>query len=151
MKNIQLVPIALSGHPERANLELPDEAKAICSQLPSYYDRMDYFPPWIWYLAVEESTVLGTCAFKTPPRDNKVEIAYYTFGKNVGQGVATLMVTKLIEIAQKKKPGIIVYAQTLPKENASTKVLTKLNFTHIGMVKHPTDGDVWEWHLLPIA
>jgi [ribosomal protein S5]-alanine N-acetyltransferase len=55
---------------------------------------------------------------------------------------------QLIELARKTDPSVRVTAQTLPTENASTRVLQKLGFTRIGEVNHPEDGLVWEWHLL---
>jgi hypothetical protein len=39
-----------------------------------------------------------------------------------------------------------VKAQTLPRSNASTRVLEKLEFELSGSVIHPEDGEVWEWH-----
>jgi hypothetical protein len=41
----------------------------------------------------------------------------------------------------------MVFAQTLPEENASTAILKKLGFTLVGSVQHPDDGTVWEWEL----
>ena len=38
-----------------------------------------------------------------------------------------------------------VRAHTLPQPSASTRVLTKCGFRHIGAVIDPEDGLVWRW------
>ena len=97
-------------------------------------------------LAGESGVFVGTCAFKTPPNEEGVEIAYFTFPEHEGRGVATRMAKRLVEIAEIEgvRP---VRAQTLPEENASTSILKKLGFKCVGPVQHPEDGTVWEWRL----
>jgi RimJ/RimL family protein N-acetyltransferase len=75
-----------------------------------------------------------------------VEIAYFTFPGNEGRGIATRMASELVAIARQN--GVrAVKAQTLPRENASTRILEKLGFSKAGSVRHPEDGEVWEWRL----
>ncbi|MCB0195351.1 MAG: GNAT family N-acetyltransferase [Anaerolineae bacterium] len=128
-------------------LELSAPAKDICSSLAALYQMKGYVFPWIGYFAEENGQTVGTCAFKEPPADNRVEIAYFTFPENEGKGIATRMASSLIAIAKQHEPDITVFAQTLPKENASTAILRKLGFKHLGTVDHPEDGAVWEWEL----
>jgi RimJ/RimL family protein N-acetyltransferase len=101
------------------------------------------------HIAVENDVPLGTCAFKSPPVDNRVEIAYGTLPGCEGNGVATAMATELVRIAWQEKAGLTIFAQTLPEENASTAILKKLGFRPVGTVEHPADGLVWEWELPP--
>lgn len=111
------------------------------------YRAVGYEPPWVGYLAFENGTCVGSCGFKSPPQINRVEIAYFTFPGHESRGIATRMASELIRIALEKTPTLIVAAQTLPEENASTSVLKKLQFRCVGALTHPEDGLVWEWHL----
>jgi [ribosomal protein S5]-alanine N-acetyltransferase len=98
-------------------------------------------------LALENGACVGACGFKSPPQNNRVEIAYFTLPGHESRGVATRMAAELIRLALEELPDVIVAAQTLPEENASTSVLKKLRFQLVGTVEHPEDGLVWEWQL----
>jgi len=111
------------------------------------YGRVGFQPPWICYLAFEAGRCVGTCGFTSPPRDNRVEIAYFTFPENEARGVATRMASELIKIARKSLPDLVITAHTLPKQGASTAVLRKLGFAHVATREHPEDGTIWEWQL----
>ena len=113
------------------------------------YRTVGYEPPWVGYLAFEDDECVGTCGFKAPPQLNRVEIAYFTFPEYESRGIATRMASELIHIALEKSPAMTVTAQTLPEENASTTILKKLQFRWVGVLEHPEDGLVWEWHLKP--
>jgi RimJ/RimL family protein N-acetyltransferase len=43
------------------------------------------------YLVLENDTIVGTYAFRSPPRNGEVEIAYFTFPEFEGRGFATEM------------------------------------------------------------
>lgn len=109
------------------------------------YSLSGYNPPWLGYLAYWDGECVGTCAFKSLPQGNRVEIAYFTFPKCEGRGIATRMVEMLLSIAHETSPSVSVLAQTLPTANASTRILEKLGFTKIRDFDHPEDGLVWEW------
>lgn len=111
------------------------------------YKAVGYEPPWVGYLAFENDSCVGTCGFKSPPENNRVEIAYFTFPGHESRGVATQMASALIRMATDSMPGVTVAAQTLPEENASTSILKKLQFRFLGSIEHPEDGLVWEWQL----
>ena len=132
----------LPGH-----IALDDFLKMVLEQTLSWYERVGFAPPWVGYLALESGQVVGVCGFKTAPLESRVEIAYGTVPGHEGQGVATRMARELIRIAEAEDPKVIVFAQTLPQENASTSILKKLGFQCIGSVQHPEDGTVWEWQL----
>jgi [ribosomal protein S5]-alanine N-acetyltransferase len=57
------------------------------------------------------------------------------------------MARMLVEIARRIDADLIIAAQTLPQESASTVVLRRLGFVSMGSINHPEDGEVWEWQL----
>jgi ribosomal-protein-alanine N-acetyltransferase len=140
---MELIAILQDGRLEKPLDRLPAQAAVVLDGTVQLYRAAGFVAPWIAYLAVEEGACVGTCAFKSPPRDGCVEIAYYSFAE--GRGVATRMASALVDIASQSAPGLAVKAQTLPNESASTAVLRKLDFELLGPVEHPEDGTVWEW------
>jgi [ribosomal protein S5]-alanine N-acetyltransferase len=111
------------------------------------YAAGGYRPPWTGYVAVEDGHCVGACAFKSAPDNGRVEIAYFTFPENEGRGVASRMTRLLIKIAREQDNGLVIAAQTLPEESASTSVLRRNGFAFTTEVEHPEDGIVWEWRL----
>ncbi len=125
---MELIAITENGElakPMSSTLPLAAEVVKATAQL---YRTVGYEPPWVGYLAFENGACVGSCGFKSPPQINRVEIAYFTFPGNESRGIATRMASELIRIALEKTPTLIVAAQTLPEENASTSVLKKLQF-----------------------
>lgn len=143
---MQLQPIPRAGLPAEIFQSLPPEAREVVGTFARLYESA-FVSPWIGYLGVEGGRIVGTCAFKTPPQDGAVEIAYFTFPGLENRGVATRMSSELIALARTSDVAIRVRAQTLPSENASTRILRKLGFVHTRDVEHPEDGLVWEWEL----
>jgi [ribosomal protein S5]-alanine N-acetyltransferase len=96
----------------------------------------------------ERNCVVGTAGFKGPPDpDGVVEIAYGVAPEYQGRGYATEAANALVEFALADSMVKIVRAHTLPEPNASTRVLTKNGFRHLGEVIDPEDGPVWRWEL----
>jgi [ribosomal protein S5]-alanine N-acetyltransferase len=146
---MELVGITRQGRPSKPIGELSDIAAHVIEATTAMYRSGRYDAPWIGYLAVVDGQCVGACAFKSPPRDNRVEIAYFTFPGHEGRGMATLMARRLIGIARQHVPRIVITAQTLPEVNASNAILKNLGFRLAGEIDHPTDGQVWEWALAP--
>ena len=144
---MELIAITENGEPAKPVPAMPEIAAEVVMATTQLYRAVGYEPPWIGYLAIENGACVGTCGFKSPPQDNRVEIAYFTFPGNESRGVATRMASKLIHLASETAPAVTVAAQTLPEENASTSILKKLRFRLVGTVEHPEDGLVWEWQL----
>lgn len=115
----------------------------------AWYRQAGFQPPWVGYLVWEDETPVGFCAFKTAPQAGRVEIAYATVPGFENRGVATAMARRLLEIAAKTDPEVVVFAQTLPGENASTAILEKLGFERTATLEHPEDGTIWEWTRQP--
>src|SRR5207237_359953 len=104
--------------------------------------------PWGGYTVESDCVVVGECAFKSAPMGGRVEIAYHTFPGFERQGFATEMARSLVAIARDVDPNLLIVAQTLEEANASTRILQKLGFICQGLVQHPEDGQVLEWHLV---
>lgn len=147
MPAIRLIQIMRDGAPAEAVTHLPGVALKACASTAALYKRAGFSPPWIGYLALCDSDVVGTCAFTAAPVAGRVEIAYFTFPSFERRGAATAMATQLISIARMTQPAIEVFAQTLRKHNASNSILKKLGFELFGEVDHPEEGLVWEWRL----
>ena len=144
---IELIPIRSNGDFTTVATEPPAIVSDIIRATIALYGTVGYEPPWTGYLAIENGVYVGTCGFKSPPQDNRVEIAYFTFPEHESRGIATQMASALVRVALGTRPAVTVAAQTLPEENASTSILKKLDFQFVETVYHPEDGPVWEWHL----
>ena len=144
---LELIAITENGELAKPMSSMPVMVAAVVGATTQLYGSVGYEPPWIGYLAFEDDTCVGACGFKSPPENNRVEIAYFTFPEHESRGIATAMATELVRIALEKLPAVIVAAQTLPEENASTSILKKLQFRLTGTLEHPEDGQVWEWQL----
>ena len=142
----ELVPILQDGScPDRPALHAL--AAEICGHMARSYRRTGFQEPWIGYLTFADGVNVGTCAFKGPPERGRVEIAYFTFPGFERRGHARQAAHALVALAEAAQDAPIVTAQTLPRESASTRILTRLGFINTGTVQHERDGPVWEWVL----
>ena len=80
-----------------------------------------------------------------PPVYDEAEITYFTFPGHEGQGVATAMVSMLLDVAETHAPGIRLTAQTLIRRNASHRVLEKVGFVEQKTISNLEDGSVLQW------
>jgi len=105
--------------------------------------------PWQHgFFLVERSRgeVIGTAGFKGPPDDEgMVEIAYGVMPSVEGRGYATEAAGALVRFAAADDRVRLIRAHTLPELNASSRVLRKCGFVHIGQVVDSEDGPVWRW------
>jgi len=105
--------------------------------------------PWrhgFCVVQVGAGSVIGTAGFKGPPDPTgRVEIAYGIAPGFQGQGYATEAAAALVAFAFERPEVKLVCAHTLPEANASTRVLTRCGFHHVGTVDDPDDGPVWRW------
>ena len=150
MKTLELVQIERDST-VRTTRDMPADVVHSCKVCAVWFGRVGYRPPWVCYVAFDGPNCVGTCGFKTAPKNGAVEISYGTVQEHQGRGYATEMVRRLIEIARSTDPQVLVTAQTLPENNASVRVLKKQGFKYAGEVQHPEDGLVWEWRLDPEA
>lgn len=105
--------------------------------------------PWILGFQIvrrDDEATIGQCGFKGPPTsDGIVEIAYTVEPASEGNGYATEAAQALVGYAFQNEAVSLVRAHTLPEANASTRILTKCGFRHVGEVVDPDDGPVWRW------
>lgn len=105
--------------------------------------------PWVHGFGVvhkASGTVIGAAGFKGPPDANGVvEIAYGIVPAFQGRGYATEAARGMMEFACADPRVRTLRAHTLPQTNASTRVLAKCGFRHLGEVMDPEDGLVWRW------
>jgi RimJ/RimL family protein N-acetyltransferase len=108
--------------------------------------------PWIFGFAVihdDDRRVIGGASFKGPPdEDGVVEIAYGIVPGYQGRGYATEAASALVGVARERVDVRAIRAHTRPEPNASTHVLAKCGFRHLGEVEDPDDGLVWRWERL---
>ncbi len=94
----------------------------------------------------DNDMVVGQAGFKGPPAtDGTVEVAYGVNPDCRGKGYATEAAEALTTYAFSSGRVRVVRAHTRPETNASTRVLAKCGFLHIGEVIDPEDGLVWRW------
>lgn len=144
---LQLLPITPESPLPPGCAESEQLANGVHDSMQALYRQQGFVPPWIGYFALLRGRCVGTCAFKSPPRQRRVELAYYTFPAFEGKGIATRMAEQLVALALASDEHMQITAQTLPAESASTAILTNLGFHRVGEVQHPQDGLVWEWEL----
>jgi RimJ/RimL family protein N-acetyltransferase len=141
---LEIIPILSDKTSEIYNSE---DCQQVLKIYEEYYPKIGFNIPWVGYFIIQNNKVVGCCGFTGQPNDRKVEIAYWTFDKFKGQGLASFACKKLISIAQIADPALIITAKTAPEHNASTKILQKNNFTFSGVVQDDEIGDAWFWIL----
>ncbi|MBK7874169.1 MAG: GNAT family N-acetyltransferase [Planctomycetes bacterium] len=146
---MELIAIDRTGEPEEP-LALDAFARGACFATARNYARAGFAPPWIGYLAVEEGAVVGTCTFRAPPDDGRVEIGYHTSPEHEGKGVASRMAKLLVALAHEADPTLTLFARTTESDNASTKVLKRAGFAPTGPKPDAEDGVAWEWERAPV-
>jgi [ribosomal protein S5]-alanine N-acetyltransferase len=98
----------------------------------------------------ESGSAIGSAGFKGPPdAEGVVEIAYGIVPAYEGRGYATEAAGALVAFTLASGQVRVVRAHTLPEANASTHVLRKCGFHHVGDVVDPDDGLVWRWERGP--
>jgi ribosomal-protein-alanine N-acetyltransferase len=140
-----LVRCGADGSPLQPIPVVPEAISATYPANADLYRRVGFTPPWVSYVAVDSGQAVGGGAFVGPPREDRVEIAYFTLPEFQGRGYATRTANELVTIARKSLPGTTIIALTLPEHNASTKILKHLGFKLFGNARDPDAGDVWEW------
>ena len=139
----------VSGLSAQNLAEVEAYLRGVAQAYAELYDRVAPSPPWIGYLAEDESSanIVGSCGYKGDCSNGIVEIAYFSFPGYEGRGFATEMARRLADLAWRHSEVHIVRAHTLPEENASVRLLRRLGFAWLGTFDDPEDGLVWRWDL----
>ncbi len=140
-----LVRCGADGKPLTPISDVPEAITATYAANADLYRRVGFVPPWVSYVAVADDRAVGGGAFVWPPRENLVEIAYFTIKEFEGRGYATRTAAELIATARNADPGIIITAFTLRESNASTKILRRIGLRLFGDAQDADAGAVWEW------
>jgi [ribosomal protein S5]-alanine N-acetyltransferase len=140
-----LVRCGVDGSPLSPIAAVPEAITVTYAANADLYRRVGFVEPWVSYVAVDDGRAVGGGAFVGPPRENRVEIAYFTLKELEGMTYATRTATELVKIARDSNPGIIITAFTLRESNASAKILQRLGLRLFGDAHDPDAGDVWEW------
>jgi [ribosomal protein S5]-alanine N-acetyltransferase len=141
---MELQPITLAEDRSIPRYATPD-CQELIAIYADYYKKIGYHPPWIGYFVLRDDLVVGSCSFTGQPKEGRVEIAYWTFKANEGQGIASFSCKALISLAKTTDPALIITAKTSPEHNASTRILEKNGFEFSGIVQDDEIGDAWEW------
>ena len=106
-------------------------------------------PKWATYLIVHDAdaALIGIGGFKGAPVDGMVEIGYAIAPVYRKQGHVDQCRCAPSWRSRALDGLRTVVADTLPEHNASTKVLTRCGFDHVGEVVDPDEGPVWRWEL----
>ncbi len=123
------------------------DCQTLLEMYDDYYPKIGFNLPWVSYLVIRHDQVVGSCSFTGQPIDGKVEIAYWTFKKFEGQGIASFACKELISISQNADPKVTITAKTAPEYNASTKILERNKFIFTEIVQDEEIGDAWLWSL----
>jgi len=134
-----------------ARWEYSEKLREVIESILNIYNGEPMLP-WAGFIAMETAgcsgeEVVGMCAFKTVPVNNRVEIICRTFPEYEGTGVATKMTELLMKIARRANPNITLIARTVPEESAAVTILKKHGFVNIGTVTDPEGSAAWEWVL----
>ena len=139
-----------SAEVTRARMDrLPAEQRAeISSDWLAKIQAAKVASPWLHGFAIRLATGpqrIGSCGFKGPPSAGVVEIAYSVAPEFQGLGYGTEAAQSMVGFAFDSPEVQLVRAHTLPKCSASTRILTKCGFQHVGEVNDPEDGLIWRW------
>ena len=99
-----------------------------------------------FFVTDEPPELVGWGGFKGAPVDGVVELGYEIAEGRQGRGYATAVTRAMLAEAFADPEVSAVIAHTLPESNASTRVLEKTGFEHVGSVDD--DGqEVWRFSL----
>jgi RimJ/RimL family protein N-acetyltransferase len=128
-----------------AGFDDAEEALADLGAVLAQFEQVARPPQWgqFWSHDVARGRYVGLVGFKSAPRDDEVEIAYFTFPRLEGHGFATAAIRHLVEHSAGAVKRVI--AHTLPEEGSSSSALKRCGFALAGAVVDPEDGPVWRW------
>jgi ribosomal-protein-alanine N-acetyltransferase len=83
-----------------------------------------------FFLAGDPPELVGWGGFKGPPREGAVELGYEIAQSRRGRGLATAATRAMLAEAFADEDVTLVVAHTLPRRNASNRVLEKAGFVY---------------------
>lgn len=149
----QILQAAITGNEALAKLlgvKVPDKWSEFGRKIFEYslakLERDPASQPWWTYLIIHQpdNTLIGTCGYKGPPEEGRVDIGYEITPTYRGQGLATEAAGLLVQYAQRRPEVKFIQAHTLVGPNASTRVLEKCGFRFVRALDS-VEGQIWEW------
>jgi ribosomal-protein-alanine N-acetyltransferase len=127
----------------------PDVLAQMSPQWLELLEKSAAQDPWVhgFHVVNDLGLTVGLGAFKGPPVDGIVEIAYAIEPEQQGKGHATAAARALAAFAFASGQVRVVRAHTLPEGVASQRVLLKSGFEKTGEVVDPEDGLVWRFEM----
>lgn len=148
-ENLTLVPQSVEDVRAMISAMRAEERRQFSADWLARLDAATVDDVWTYGFSLvhrQSGQVIGQGGFKGPPSaDGMVEIAYAVNPNQQGKGYATEAAKAMTAFAFRHAEVQLVRAHTLPQPNASTRVLTKCGFQHLGEVIDPEDGPVWRW------
>jgi ribosomal-protein-alanine N-acetyltransferase len=127
----------------------PDVRAQISPHWLALLEKSSAQDPWVhgFHITNSSGEAVGLGAFKGPPVNGVVEIAYAVEPEHQRKGYATHAARSLAKYAFDFGRVDVVRAHTLPDGIASQRVLSKAGFEKTGEVDDPEDGRVWRFEL----
>lgn len=122
-----------------------EDCQNLLNMWEEFYPTIGYNFPWVGYVVKQNDIIVGACAFTGPPKENKVEVSYWTFKEHEGKGISSWSCKELVSIAKRTDPNLEIFAKTAPEKNASTTILKRNGFVFTSVVQDHEIGDAWEW------
>jgi RimJ/RimL family protein N-acetyltransferase len=148
-KSLTLIPVTREDVLAEVEAMGPSERATLSADWLARLHASPATDPWLHgFSLVHRGTgrAIGKCGFKgSPAADGVVEIAYGVDPDHRGNGYATEAAEALVNYAFADPRVRVVRAHTSPETNASTQVLIKCGFRHLGEVVDPEDGRIWRW------
>jgi RimJ/RimL family protein N-acetyltransferase len=129
---------------------MASSVRDVAEQTAAHQARVGGTPEWGGFLAVADvdgaQHVVGVGGYVRPPDENgAVEIAYATFPPYEGRGYGGAIAGALIARAVASGQVRLLCAHTWPEVNASTRILTRHEFSCVGTAHDEDAGVVWRW------
>lgn len=131
---------------------VPKKWTDVRDTFPYAAKRWNEHPPlhnWWLYLIVfkPDNMLIGSCGFKGEPNEaGEVEIGYELRQEQRGIGLGTEIATALVDYAFNDDRVTKIIATTLPEENPSATILSKLGFQRVLGVAADEQA-LWRWEL----
>jgi len=144
---MQLIPRTRDEVKSTLDLLTPEVRAQLSPQWLTLLEKSAPQDPWVHGFHVVDDTGLtvGLGAFKGPPVEGVVEIAYAIEPAHQRKGLATAAARALAAFAFASGQVCVVRAHTLPEGAASQRVLLKAGFEKTGEVIDAEDGLVWRF------
>jgi ribosomal-protein-alanine N-acetyltransferase len=96
-------------------------------------------------MSTSRNGILGSCRFKTVPVEGEVEISYGVACELRGQGIATVAIGRLLQLAAADPSVNRVVAHILPDNDPSSRLASRLGFARERLFTDLHGDEVARW------